>query len=470
MFSCKDIDALMMDWLYNELDASQEALFEQHKRSCTHCRHETESLQQIRQQARAGFGSLDELEPPAAITAKLMHEAAKRAPVVPQRAHAGRDDEQSGTWGWFLTLMRPLAAHPGLAAAASFMLLVGVAGSLYWSGKHKFAEPSLDDRAASASPTGAESPAQGPAWREANDMPAESAPEGMVAADDAVEKYAPRDGESALTGYPADLADEATARNLGIAIDQIEPDRKAVPLKALDSTDRRKESLAAAKSGRSNNEAVATRRSSSYSGSDPANAVTGANLRMEKRSESAPADKDAAKADAPAKPKLPSSSSEISSKTRFASPPPPPAPVASMSDSVAQGTLGTAPQAVPSAQSAEASRDDSAGSADEAPASTESSTSASSKEAARLAAARAQERSLRSALNAKRCTEAARIATDLLDTNPSYYSRNIAGLPALAGCQPQLAAERNRRAKARASKAGKAADVQASEPAAPSAK
>lgn len=487
MFSCKDIDALMMGWLYDELDASQAALFEQHTRSCAHCRSETESLQQARRQARARFGGLDELEPPAAISAKLMHEAARRVPVAPQRAHAGQSDEEAAPWGWFFGLMRPLAAHPGLAAAASFVLLVGVAGSLYWTGKHRFAEPTLADRVAATSPTAAESPAQGQAWPAADDVAPEPAAEGASEAGDPADSELHRDEEIARAGYPADLADDKTARDLGIAIDQIEPDRKALPLTNLGNPGKPKASPA--RSDKSKNEAFAAARgSNSVPDNIAASAVTGANRRIggQRMGEDEPGADSASAADsddntglmagieapagnrltgmasgsttparqqaAPA-PTLPSSSSEISGSTRFASPPParPASPMTESADPIVQS----------------------------APASTRSPASTSNTEASRLAAAQARERSLRSALGVKRCTEAARIAVDLLDTNPGYYSRNIAGLPELGACQPEIAAERSRRARVRASKAGKApdttdtadaADVRPGEPAAPSAK
>lgn len=122
MMQCRDIDELMMDFLYQELDASRAAAFQSHVGGCSRCNAELASLQRTRTAVRA----LPELDPPAAVTARLMHEAAKRAPRPAE--------ERGGLLGWLGALWRPVAMHPAFAAVAALVLIGGVAGYLQMRG------------------------------------------------------------------------------------------------------------------------------------------------------------------------------------------------------------------------------------------------------------------------------------------------------------------------------------------------
>ena len=78
MLDCTKIDALMMDWLYKELDESTTATFNTHVAECAHCEGELAALQRT----RAAVKDWPQVEPPLAVSNILLHEAAKRAPAA----------------------------------------------------------------------------------------------------------------------------------------------------------------------------------------------------------------------------------------------------------------------------------------------------------------------------------------------------------------------------------------------------
>ena len=63
MLQCRDIDELMVDFLYRELDASRGDAFRTHVATCPRCGAELASLERTRQAMRA----LPEAEPPQAV-------------------------------------------------------------------------------------------------------------------------------------------------------------------------------------------------------------------------------------------------------------------------------------------------------------------------------------------------------------------------------------------------------------------
>src|SRR6185503_6501515 len=121
MMECRDIDELMVDFIYQELDAEKTEAFRTHVSGCARCGAEIQSLQRTRQALR----SLPEAEPSPAVSARLLHEAGKRA----AKAEAG------GFFGWLAKMIGPVMAHPAWAAAASLLLVAGVAGFLSLRGK-----------------------------------------------------------------------------------------------------------------------------------------------------------------------------------------------------------------------------------------------------------------------------------------------------------------------------------------------
>ena len=126
MSACSDIDALMIDWLYDELDEVKSADFDQHLAGCARCRMEIESLQQT----RAAVHEWPEVDPPAGLSAILLHEAAKHAPGKRRAVAIAGDEDKPGLWSWLAGCFTPVLRHPQAAAIATLILVAGVAGSL----------------------------------------------------------------------------------------------------------------------------------------------------------------------------------------------------------------------------------------------------------------------------------------------------------------------------------------------------
>jgi hypothetical protein len=105
------------------------------------------------------YRDLPEEDPPAAATAKLMAAAAARAP---------RKGE-GGVLGWLRGLMQPMLS-PAFAAAASLVVVVGVAGLLYVKGKADLAEPRVASPGAEGQLAPAAPPASSPAEPAVRDL------------------------------------------------------------------------------------------------------------------------------------------------------------------------------------------------------------------------------------------------------------------------------------------------------------
>lgn len=84
---------------------------------------------------RSLFSAMPDEEPSDAVSNRLLALAATHAPK-PTKAKS-----EGGLWAWFGNLIMPLATHPGLAAAASLVLVAGVAGTLYYKNGGHAAEP-----------------------------------------------------------------------------------------------------------------------------------------------------------------------------------------------------------------------------------------------------------------------------------------------------------------------------------------
>lgn len=120
-----EFDALMVDWLYGELDAAEAASFEEHLARHPEARAEAEAYKRT----RAAFQDLGEAEPTHSLSAILMHEAALA--VTPKET----------LWSRFAALFQPILLHPAASAMATVVLLCGVAGALYLKDGAKLAEP-----------------------------------------------------------------------------------------------------------------------------------------------------------------------------------------------------------------------------------------------------------------------------------------------------------------------------------------
>lgn len=139
---------------------------------------------------RSLFREMPEEEPSDAVTNKLLAMAAQHAPK-PQ-------EESRGFFGWLSDVLMPVMSHPGLAAAATLVLVVGVAGTLYVKGGAEMAEPQVSSR--SEAP---ESPAA---------IPEVTADTSTLArgATETPEEAQPSDDPAAAEPEPDTLADESS--------------------------------------------------------------------------------------------------------------------------------------------------------------------------------------------------------------------------------------------------------------------
>jgi hypothetical protein len=122
----------MIDWLYGELDPDQAREVSSHLEGCARCQSEASAFERTRELLR----DVPEVEPPGALSAMLIREAAARAPGAEP---AGSRESGGGFGGWLSAFFRPLM-HPAAAAVASLVLVVGVAGTLYLTGDDGFVE------------------------------------------------------------------------------------------------------------------------------------------------------------------------------------------------------------------------------------------------------------------------------------------------------------------------------------------
>lgn len=128
-------DLMLVDLLYGELDEDARGRAEQRVREDQALGRDLDAFSSLRTLMR----ELPEAEPPDSLSAKLMHAAA--AEVSGSRAAAENDEEPQSLWSRLKSLFLPIAMHPGLAAAASVVLVSGIAGVLYVSGDLKPAVP-----------------------------------------------------------------------------------------------------------------------------------------------------------------------------------------------------------------------------------------------------------------------------------------------------------------------------------------
>lgn len=126
-----DIDALLIGALYGELTPADEARLAAHLESHPGDRTALTDLTRTREAVRESRIRAEQAEPSQAISALLLQEASRRAPRAP-----ARDPESES---WFQRLFRStIVAHPAMAAAATLVLVVGAAGTLYLHGSVPF--------------------------------------------------------------------------------------------------------------------------------------------------------------------------------------------------------------------------------------------------------------------------------------------------------------------------------------------
>lgn len=186
--SSSDFDAQLMDWLYGELDASGMARFEAHLDTHPEAKAEAEALQQT----RLAFEEFPQAEPPSAMMAMVMHQAATE--VQPK----------AGLWSTIAGFFQPIVLHPAASAMATLVLLAGVAGALYVRNGDMRAEQSAKSSSIAPSTSTASRPALAAKAELADD---DKYKYSELA--EAEEALSDRGLEPEMPGYAADLATPA---------------------------------------------------------------------------------------------------------------------------------------------------------------------------------------------------------------------------------------------------------------------
>ncbi|HET9988803.1 MAG TPA: hypothetical protein VFQ65_09785 [Kofleriaceae bacterium] len=126
MLERQDIDALLVGALYGELSSAEQAQLTAHLESHPADRTALDDLKSVRARFTTSRIFEVQLDPPQAVSALLLQEAARRAP----KQVIATDKKES----WFDRFVRSFIAHPAMAAAATLVLVVGVAGTIYLKG------------------------------------------------------------------------------------------------------------------------------------------------------------------------------------------------------------------------------------------------------------------------------------------------------------------------------------------------
>lgn len=129
-------ELVLVDLLYGELEGEAAAAAHENIESRLDLASELAELRGL----RAMMAELPDEEPPPALSAQLLHAAAKQAPAG-KAARVAPVAESTGFFAWLKRLFEPMAMHPAMAAAATFLLVAGVAGALYVSGRVEVSEP-----------------------------------------------------------------------------------------------------------------------------------------------------------------------------------------------------------------------------------------------------------------------------------------------------------------------------------------
>ncbi|HUS63896.1 MAG TPA: zf-HC2 domain-containing protein [Kofleriaceae bacterium] len=392
MLQCNEIDELMMDWLYRELDPSSSQAVEAHVGGCARCTAEIGSLRRTREVFREMAG--DE-EPPAAVSAILLHEAARRAPAVAPRG------AEAGFWDRVRAWFQPLFAHPAAAAMATLVLVAGVAGVLYVRNGSDMAKSDRVATSAATPPAGtttmkADEPTGG-AVATATPMPTVSAEQGAApAAEPEPAKDAPADG------YAAGLVDEKTQSELG---------RASTGAYDKGFAAERRKPVESKKEAQDPAPKPARKLAKQSLRGDVANAVSGADPLVSGVGAEGTATRGRMETQAPKAPP-PAGPSSTTASTR--------APAASDGDDATVSPY----------------RDRKALTPEE------------------LKKLDSQQAKLSSAVKAVRCNDAARIANDILDRSPEYYVQRNPATKKAQPCQSAISREMSRRQAARSKNVG----------------
>ena len=128
---------MLLELLYGELTADAAESAERELESDSGLSADLAAYRRM----RGLMADLPEEDPPAAISAQLVHAASQRK--VPRA---------SGWLSSLRTAFRPLMLHPGMTAAASLIVVAGVAGTLYITGNSQVAQPAVESESPAPAP------------------------------------------------------------------------------------------------------------------------------------------------------------------------------------------------------------------------------------------------------------------------------------------------------------------------------
>lgn len=428
MPDCKDIDALIVDRLYGELDEAKQTWFDDHVADCGGCHAEWQAFSRTRDVLQ----QMPEAEPPQSISAILLHEAAKRAPAPskPKAVRLSDDQKRPGLLdrigGWLFPVLR----HPAAAAVAVLVLVAGVAGTLYIRGDQKVAEPTV----------------------------ASEAPAVPVAAADKTEaigklgdRTTERDG-LAKDSYGADLLDQEQTKALRLKLEEAQNEEKPKSIEVGTVQRGLKASTKERKQQRSKGKRYGGKAKPQLGGAT-ANAVTGADELIDS-DDDINSERERAKTSTPRRSRARNAAPRGGSGggAGYKGPKSDPAPRRDSNKNLKKDNKSAKDYrryAKPPATKA-APRKPSPGASAPAQARGRANYTVRKDPKAEQRWANAQQVNLWRAVKGKKCITAARIANDIRDRNPGYYSRNIGNSRNLKPCVRYVRADYTKRLKSRA--------------------
>ena len=406
MLDRQDIDALLVGALYGELSSSDEAILTAHLESHPADRTALDDLKSVRAKFQTSRIFELQLEPPQAVSALLLQEAARRAPKIEQRKES-----------WFKRFVTTFIAHPAMAAAATLVLVVGVAGTLYLKGDRPIAEQTiaqsdvtrLPSPAVATPPMESANAAQGSASDVGGDKAEavavkladeEQAQEGR--AYKAVAKNDAKDAKKGMAEAPATPAAHAGSSRDRLAFGNVDsPKRETKPQATTPKPDvPRKQYVEVGRADRAPKDLE-------RSDDSTATGAAGGTVAMD--------------GDAPRQAGPGNGLAATTTKSKEASPPPPP-------------VVAAAPAADPGAQPAPAKK-------------------SAQKPNTELAWAQTEHQHVAALVKEGKCQEAAPFAIAIKNRAPDYYASNVATDRALKPCMPYITDTSERSEKAAAKRA-----------------
>lgn len=184
MLDRADIDALLMGALYGELSPDESTRLDEHLSAHPQDKLILDGLSRARQAVKDSLILLLHAEPPAAVSALLMQEAARRAPAPREQRI-----------GWFAKLVAVMR-HPAVAAVTVVVLIAAVGGTIYLkNGKRAVVEREIASKQSA------------PAFERADDGVAATPPTASAGSGSAVAVN--ETGNSNGSGFTAGYTDES---------------------------------------------------------------------------------------------------------------------------------------------------------------------------------------------------------------------------------------------------------------------